>query len=263
MVHKIKQLLPGDHPWQNQIHHFACVESTNTLAKEMAKQGAPHGTVLIADSQTGGRGRLGRHFHSPADMGIYMSVILRYGCKAEKLMHLTCACGVSICDAVAECIGIRPGIKWTNDLVHQGKKLGGILTELVFCGEEICAIVGIGLNCSQNPTDFDQEIRPIAASLTMISDQKVAREQVAAAMIRHLLQMDAQLLADPKAIMERYRKDCITIGKEISLLRGDTVRHGIALEVEDDGALLVRFIDGSTEAVQSGEVSVRGMYGYV
>lgn len=263
MLHMIKHLLPGDHPWQQQIHTYDCVESTNTLAKEMAKQGASHGTVLIADTQTAGRGRLGRHFYSPAGMGIYMSVILRYRCKAEDLMHLTCACGASMCDAVEEMTGIRPGIKWTNDLVCDGKKIAGILTELMFCGDEICAIVGIGLNCCQNSGDFDPEIRSIAASLSMISARKVAREQMATAMIRHLQQMDAELLQGKASTMERYREDCITVGKDVSILRGDQVRHARALDVDDHGALLVRYDDGTTEAVNSGEVSVRGMYGYL
>ena len=87
--------LPGDHPWQNQIYWFDSIDSTNTRAKQMAADGAPHGTVLIADHQTGGRGRLGRTFQSPSGMGIYMSVILRPQCRPEHLMHLTCAAAVA------------------------------------------------------------------------------------------------------------------------------------------------------------------------
>lgn len=258
-----KNFLPGDHPWQNQIILLDSVESTNTLAKEMAKNGASHGTVVLADRQTAGRGRLGRRFHSPAGMGIYMSVILRYACKPEELMHLTCACSVSICDALTKAAGIRPGIKWINDLVVGQKKLGGILTELVITGRETCAIVGIGLNVCQNPMDFDPEIRAIATSLGQILDQKVAREAVFDAILREIYKMDQTLLTDKAAIMERYRKDCITIGKQISVVRGEEVRHGQALRITDDGALLVRFDDGSEQEVNSGEVSIRGMYGYV
>ena len=263
MKNQMNHFLPGDHPWQNQIILLDSVESTNTLAKEMAKNGAPHGTVVVADRQTAGRGRLGRSFQSPAGMGIYMSVILRYGCKPEELMHLTCACGVSICDALAQIAGIRPGIKWINDLVVDGKKLAGILTELVITGRETCAIVGIGLNVCQNPMDFDPEIRAKATSLWQILDQKVAREAVFGEILQKIYQMDQHLLTGKAAIMERYRKDCITLGKQISVVRGEEIRHGQALSVTDDGALLVRFDDGSEETVNSGEVSIRGMYGYV
>jgi len=260
---KMNYTLPGDHPWQNQIILLDSVESTNTLAKEMAKNGAPHGTVLLAQQQTGGRGRLGRRFHSPAGMGIYMSVILRYPCKPEALMHLTCACAVSVCDAVTEIAGFRPEIKWINDLVVGQKKLAGILTELVITGQETCAIVGIGLNVCQNPMDFDPEIRTIATSLRQILDREVAREALFDAIVQKIYEMDKTLMTHRTAIMDRYRAGCITVGKYISVLRGEEVRHGQALSITDDGALLVRFDDGNMQEVNSGEVSIRGMYGYV
>ena len=255
--------LSTSYPWKDRLHHFDCVESTNTLAKEMAKNGAPHGTVLIADRQTAGRGRLGRSFHSPARQGIYMSVILRYRCKAEDLMHLTCACGVAVCDALEPILNTRPGIKWINDLVYNRKKLAGILTELVFTGDEICAIVGIGINCCQNPEDFDPSIRSIATSVAMITGQAPNREQLIAAILEQLVLMDQQLLSNRSKLMERYRADCITLGQSVSVLQNEIAEHGTALNVRDDGALLVRFDDGSERAVNAGEVSVRGMYGYV
>ncbi len=257
------RFLPGDHPWQKHIILLDCVRSTNTLAKEMAKNGAPHGTVVVADCQTGGRGRLGRSFHSPAEMGLYMSVVLRYACGPETLMHLTCAVGVSICDALQTKFGIRPRIKWINDIIFGDKKLAGILTELVTVGRETCAIVGIGLNCCQNSGDFPADIRDKAVSLAQIMDQEISRPAVFAGILQNLQQMDTRLLTRQKAIMDRYRQDCITPGSEVSVVQGDTVRHGLALQVEDDGSLLVRFSTGQTQTVNSGEVSIRGMYGYV
>lgn len=259
----LSSYLSPSHPWKDRLHIFDCVDSTNTLAKEMAKAGAPHGTVLIADRQAAGRGRLGRSFLSPAGQGIYMSVILRYRCKAEDLMHLTCACGVALCDALEPVLHNRPGIKWINDLVYDRKKLAGILTELVFTGDEICAIVGIGINCRQAPGDFDPSIRSIATSVAMITGQKPDREQLTASILEQLVLLDQQLLTNRSHWMERYRADCITLGQKVSVLQNDTAEHGTALSVLDDGALLVRFDDGSERAVNSGEVSVRGMYGYV
>lgn len=255
--------LPQGFPWQDQILCLDEVESTNTLAKEMVKNGAKHGTVVIADSQTGGRGRMGRSFQSPAGQGIYMSVILRYPVKPETLMHLTCATAVYLCDALTEFAMIQPQIKWTNDIIHQKKKLAGILTELVITGQETCAIVGIGLNVCQDSSDFLPEIRSIATSLQLILDAKVAREAVFAKILQNLHRMDETLLTDRSAIMERYRQHCATIGQEVSVLRGEEVRHGLALSVTEEGALVVRYSDGSEEAVNSGEVSIRGMYGYM
>ena len=110
MLTDILNELPNTFPWRDRIHHFPAVGSTNTLAKEMAAAGAPHGTVLIADSQTGGRGRMGRSFHSPKDQGIYMSVILRPECHASQLMHLTCATAVAMCCAVDFCP--MPNFPW-------------------------------------------------------------------------------------------------------------------------------------------------------
>ena len=229
----------------------------------MAKQGAPHGTVLIAHRQTAGRGRLGRSFLSPAGQGIYMSVILRYQCNAEDLMHLTCACGVSLCNAMESALHIRPGIKWINDLVVDRKKLAGILVELVFTGKEICAIVGMGINCCQQLDDFDPSIRSIATSIAMITGASPNCEQLAAAILEQLAVMDTQLLSHRDLLLEQYRSDCITLGQQICVLQNDVPAYGQAIGIGTDGALLVRFEDGSERAINSGEVSIRGMYGYV
>lgn len=252
-------------PWQDSLLWFPSIDSTNTRARELARQGAPHGTVLIADHQTGGRGRRGRSFHSPAGSGIYMSVILRPRCAPQQVMHLTCAAAVAMCDAVEAAAGFRPGIKWTNDLVCGRRKIAGVLTELGFDnrGNVDFAVIGIGINCCQQEGDFPEDIQDIAGSLASVSGQQIDRIKVAAAMMDALYRMDATLLTEKAHILSRYRWDCITLGQEISLVRGDEVRHGTALDIDDDGALIVRFPDGSTEAVNSGEVSVRGMYGYV
>ena len=264
MKNELLSCLPASFPWRGNIHHFDTIDSTNTRAKEMAAAGAPHGTVLIADSQTGGRGRLGRSFHSPAGSGIYLSVILRPNCPARELMHLTCAVAVAAADGIEAATNLRPGIKWTNDLVVAQKKLGGILTELSVnqAGMVEYAVVGIGINCGQAAGDFPPEIENIATSLRLCTGKQIDRAQVTAQII---LALDATFhqLQNADAILARYRKDCMTIGREISLVRGDEIRHGKALDVDIQGALVVEFSDGHTENVASGEVSVRGMYGYV
>ena len=130
MKDSILACLRADYPWKEQLHYFPSMDSTNDRLKAMARQNAPHGTVLIAGRQTAGHGRLGRPFHSPEGAGIYMSILLRPGCPPRELMHLTCAAAVAMCDAVESAAGFRPGIKWTNDLISGKRKLGGILTEL-------------------------------------------------------------------------------------------------------------------------------------
>ena len=264
MYDTLISLFPASHPWREKIHYFDTIASTNTAAKKMAAAGAPEGTVLIADLQTGGRGRMGRSFHSPAGCGIYMSVILRPACPAKQLMHLTCAVAVATSDAIEQVTGLRPGIKWTNDLVFGRRKLGGILTELSLDrnGCVDYAVLGVGINCCQTVGDFPEELRDIATSLQLCTGKPVDRAAIAGAMIETFERMN-QTLTDPRLFMTRYRTDCITIGQQISLLRGDEVRHGTALNVDEGGALMVKFDDGHIEAVNSGEVSVRGMYGYI
>jgi BirA family biotin operon repressor/biotin-[acetyl-CoA-carboxylase] ligase len=180
-------------------------------------------------------------------------------------MHLTCAAAVAMCDAVEKAAGFRPGIKWTNDLVFGSRKLGGILTELGFTSKGTLdyAIIGIGINCCQQLGDFPEEIREIAGSLSMVSGKAIDRARVAAAMMDALYDMSDDLLRRKEDILNRYRCDCITLHKDVVLVRGDQTRYGHAMDVDEDGALVVHFSDGSIEPVNSGEVSVRGMYGYV
>lgn len=263
MKNKILSQIKAECPWRDTLYWYDSTDSTNTQAKHLARQGAPHGTVLIAGQQTVGRGRMGRSFESAAGMGVYLSVILRPQCPAEQLMHLTCAAGAAMCEAVEAVSGIRPGIKWINDLVLEGRKLGGILTELSVnpkTGVADYAIVGIGINCLQK--DFSGELANIATSLSAAGRQ-VSPDTLAAAMVEALYRMDAHLLTEKAQLMDAYRKACVTLGQDILIHRGGTVTAGKALDIDDDGGLIVRLPDGSQITVNSGEVSVRGMYGYI
>ena len=252
-------------PWRGQVQYFPTVDSTNDLLKKWAKAGASHGTAVLAGAQTVGHGRMGRSFHSPEGMGLYLSVLLRPDCPPAELMHLTCAAAVAACDAVEAAAGFRPGIKWTNDLVFGKQKLGGILTEMGLSadGNVDWCIIGIGINCRQTAADFPEELRSMAASLNMVSGKDVSPALLAARLLEALANMDVILMAEKEAILHRYRKDCITIGSEISVVRFDDIRHGTALDVDSEGALIVRYDDGTVAAVNAGEVSIRGMYGYI
>ena len=251
-------------PWKDTLRLYDTLESTNTLAKELAKSGAPQGTVVIADRQTGGRGRMGRQFHSPAGQGIYLSVILRPGCRAEQLMHLTCAVAVAMCNAVEKAAGLRPQVKWINDLILGGRKVGGILTELSLDGAMVdFAVVGIGINCNQQAEDFPAALQEIAGSLTMAVGKSIDREALVAAMIDALYTLSTSLLSAKYAYMARYRADCITLGREVAVHSAAGTYSAVAKDIDDDGSLCVHLPDDTVRTVSSGEVSVRGLYGYI
>lgn len=257
--------LPENHPWRSHIQWFDSIGSTNDHAKALALQGAPHGTTVIAGNQTKGRGRMGRSFFSPEGTGIYLSVILRPNCAPQALMHLTCATAVAMCDALESACGVRPRIKWTNDLVYGSKKLGGILTELGFEKDGLVsyAVVGIGINCSVPIGDFPEEIREIATTLQEAAGKTVDTASVTAAMVTALYQMAGNLLAGKDAIMEKYRTDCLTLGREVVIHKDGCTLFGTAAAIDDDGGLIVTLTDGSQMTVNTGEVSVRGLYGYI
>ena len=261
----ILRALPGNCTGRDTGYWFETIDSTNTYAKELAAKGAPHGTVLIANQQTAGRGRLGRSFHSLPGKGIYLSVILRPDCSCEQLMHLTCAAAVAACNAIEQATSLRPGIKWINDLVADRKKLGGILTELSIdpATQHVqYAIIGIGINCTHTKSDFPAEIQDMATSLLLTTGDSPDLAALSAALVHALWEMDRSLMTHRTELMAQYRKNCMTLGQSIAVLRGDERRYGRALDVSDDGSLCVVYDDGSRQWVCSGEVSVRGMYGY-
>lgn len=255
MKETILSMIDPSCPFRGSLHWYDRTDSTNTQAKRLAKAGAPHGTLVIAGAQTQGRGRMGRQFASPEN-GLYLSVILRPPYPARELMHLTCCAAVAACDAVEAVTGLRPGIKWINDLVHDQKKLGGILTELSIepgTGMTEYAIIGIGINC----LDVPREVADMATSLTCMTGQPMAPAPVAAALAEALGRMD---LSQKAQLLDRYRRDCVTLGREVRLV-GTEIRAK-ALDITDDGGLLICLSDGTIRTVGSGEVSVRGLYGY-
>lgn len=258
------QMQLSGHPWADTIQYFDCIDSTNTYLQTLAQQGAPAGTVIIAGSQSAGKGRLGRSFHSPADTGIYMSVLLRPNCLPAQIMHLTCAVAVEICRAIQATVGIAPQIKWVNDLLWQGRKLAGILTALSVnsqTGLVNWAVVGIGINCGR--CDFPPDVAAIATTLEDVCRQPVDRTALTGALIRQMEQMSRRLIQDASIYMDEYRANCCVIGKDVRLIRADECRQAHILNIDDNGGLLVRLNDGTAETVNSGEVSLRATENYI
>ena len=238
------------------------VDSTNNHLKQLVENGAAAGTAVAAGYQTGGRGRLGRSFHSPRGTGMYLSYLFRPEKPVEDCMHLTCACAVAVAEAVEEVSGIAPGIKWPNDLCHDGKKLGGILTEVCADnGDLLWAVVGIGINCNDPEGGFPEEISAIAQSLQALCGREISPRCLAEKVVARLDTLAADLASH--RWMEAYRKRCVTTGKEVQVIFPEEVRQAFAQEVDDAGGLVVSYPDGSKSTVTSGEVSVRGIYGYL
>ncbi|NCB29909.1 MAG: biotin--[acetyl-CoA-carboxylase] ligase [Clostridia bacterium] len=233
------------------------VNSTNTYLRELALQGAAHGTVALADKQSAGRGRRGRAFLSPAG-GIYLSVLLRPAMSARRGVRLTIAACVGVCRALHTVCGIEAGIKWVNDLFVDGKKVCGILTEAATSLESGMldyAVVGVGLNYLWPEAGFPLELKDIAGSLYGPGERPSAsRGMMAAALIDSLM----EALSDPEdeKIMEEYQARSIVAGKHVLVLRGDSRRPALAEAVLEDGCLRVRYEDGSMENLCSGEVSI-------
>jgi len=262
---EIRRLLTG-HPWAERVVLLDEVDSTNNYAKRLAAGGAPAGTVVIAERQTGGRGRLGRSFASPPGLGLYLSAIFRPETPPAPLLHLTAVIAEATVEAIGETAGVRPGIKWTNDLVLERRKLAGILTELSLSAESGLVdyvVTGIGTNCNHAAEDFPPDVRAMAVSLRQATGRRVDRNVYAAALIRHLAAADETFLTKKADWMARYTADCITIGKDVKLIRDGVTRQAHADGVDENAALLVTYEDGAKGTISSGEVSVRGLYGYV
>ncbi len=249
--------------------HLLCldtVDSTNTECKRQAMEGAPHGLAVLSEEQSGGRGRRGRTFQSPRGCGLYLSVLLRPNLSLAEVNDFTTWTAVAVCDGIEAACGVRPQIKWTNDLILGGKKLCGILTELGLESETHSLqylVTGIGVNVNHTPEDFDEEVRSIATSLSMSLGKPVRRSALAVEIIRAMDKMYAGFPHNKQEYLERYRADCKTIGEQVQVFTPASRKEATALAIDDEFRLVVEYPDGTQEALSAGEVSVRGMYGYV
>ncbi len=237
------------------------IDSTNSFLKREAIDGAPHGSVAVANSQSAGRGRLGRTFQSPPNKGIYLSVLLRPQLHGEALLCATGMAAVAVRRAIQRTTGAQVGIKWTNDLLLNGKKLAGILAETVVLGGEIALVIGVGVNVHHQREDFEGEVADIATSLA-IEGWETDRATLTAALIEELYALDSALGCDCSAYVAEYRRHCVTLGRAVRLLWQEGQSRATALDVDDQFGLVVRLEDGTVTTVRTGEVSVRGLYGY-
>lgn len=229
------------------------VHSTNTLAKQLAAEGAGNRTILLAEEQTGGRGRRGRSFYSPARTGLYMSLILRPQMEMEKLLVVTVAAAVAVCEAIEELTSCRTEIKWVNDIYLNGRKICGILTEAVSdfeSGTAESVIIGIGVNVGMPSGGFPADLQGIAGSLL---PARVLRNRLAAAIVNRLLSYVEEL--PEKAFLEAYRKRSMALGKRVLFLQDGEWREGLAEQIDSDGRLIVKTACGQIP-LRAGEMKL-------
>lgn len=236
------------------------VDSTNTRLKAMAAAGAPTGTALLAEEQTGGRGTHGRSFQSPRGEGLYLSVLLRPALtKLQDLLTLTGWVGVAAREAVERASGAPVDIKWLNDLYLNGKKLCGILTELSFLGESgepDYVVAGMGVNMLQTAGTFQaQGLGDIATSLAM-EGYPVERNRLAVCLLEELDKLVLNFPGKRADYLERYRAHCVTLGRRVSFDGEETLQTGTAVGVDGNFALRVAGDDGREHAVSSGTVKM-------
>lgn len=240
------------------------VDSTNDEVKRRALAGSETGLIVTAETQTAGKGRRGRGFQSLSGKGLYLSVLLRPQVPLEQVSQLTAWTAVAVSRAIEGVCDVKPQIKWPNDILVEGKKLCGILTEMGVEAETGAlgyVVVGMGTNVSQTEEEFGEELCKIATSLHILG-AKITRRELAHALIAELDKMNAAFPVGRTEYLEEYKKRCVTLGKAVKIVRPDGETTAAAEGLTEDFKLVVRREDGTREEVSSGEVSVRGLLGY-
>lgn len=247
-----------------QVYFAEEVDSTNTWGKRLAEGGAPHGTLVVADEQTQGRGRRGRSWQSPKGTNISMTLILRPDLEPARASMLTIVMGLSVAQGLKELLKLPVQIKWPNDAVLNGHKLCGILTEMSAQIDYInYVVVGTGINV--NLPEVPEELKDIATSLLIETGHRVNRAEVIGAVLRAFARNYESFLAagDLTGLLNAYNEILANRDRQVRVLDPKEPYEGVALGINARGELLVKKADGSISEVYAGEVSVRGLYSYI
>ncbi len=243
----------------HNIVYNESVDSTNQVAKKMAAQEAPNGTVCVAEEQVGGRGRLSRGWFSPYGKGIWCSILLKPTCMPEEASKFTLLAAVAVVQAVNEYKGVKAGIKWPNDILLEGKKLVGILTEMsAQFGHINYIVVGVGINTHVEEEIMPEEFRGSATCVQDIAEEPVVRAELLAKMLNHFEELYEQVEAHGfESIFGLWREYSCTLGQMVKVISPDKTYEGEAIDINEDGMLMVRKDDGTMETVVAGDVSIR------
>lgn len=246
-----------------EIYYFDSIDSTNTKAKELAEEGHPSGTLVVADRQTAGKGRRGRSWESPTGIGIFMTLMLKPEINPNNASMLTLVAAMATTRAIRRVTGVPAMIKWPNDIVMNGKKVCGILTEMSAQFDYINHIViGIGINVHNE--EFPEEIAQTASSLFLESGQHIHRASLIEAFLEEFENVYAEYLKteDMEGLQKEYDTMLVNRGRQVRVLDPKEPFEGKAMGITKKGELIVDTWE-SRKLVSSGEVSVRGIYGYV
>jgi BirA family transcriptional regulator, biotin operon repressor / biotin---[acetyl-CoA-carboxylase] ligase len=241
-----------------EVQVFQETTSTNDVAARLARGGAAEGAVVFAESQTKGRGRLGRTWISPAGKGLWFTVLLRPDIPPQETTQLTVAAATALARAVTQQTGLVPDIKWPNDILIRGRKIAGILTEMSAELDKVQEVLlGIGMNVNHESGDFPDALRKTATSLRIETGQKINRAELAVAILREL-DRDYLMVVEGRfqRLAEQWEERCTTLGCQVAIRLGDRVIRGRAESLDDDGALLVRGTHGHLERIVGGDVTV-------
>ena len=240
------------------IRVFQQTTSTNDVIEKLARDGVKEGVVVFAESQTRGRGRLGRQWLSPAGKGLWFSVLLRPALRPQDATQLTVASATALRRAIAALTGLQPQIKWPNDILLHGRKTAGILTELNAELDRVkYVILGIGVNVNLGAADFPPDLRKLSTSLKAELGNPVSRAELAVAILRELDRDYARIAAGAfPAIADEWEAHCATLGHAIAVRTGDRQIRGRAESLGDDGALLLRTEHGHLERIVAGDITL-------
>ena len=247
-----------------KIIYYEQLDSTNAEIARLASEGAEHGTVVVSDAQTAGKGRRGRRWESPARENIYMSILLRPDCVPDRAPMLTLVMAYSVTKVIRELGFEDVQIKWPNDLVLSGKKICGILTEMQLKGSEIdYIVVGVGINV--NTSKFPEELKDTATSLYMETGRVFDRTLIVESVVEHFDKAYQQFLEtqDLEFLRGEYNNMLVNVDKEVRVLEPGNEYIAYAQGINSEGELLVRTKEGEEKRIYAGEVSVRGIYSYV
>lgn len=253
--------------WAGQpVCVYESIDSTNDECTRLCREGAAHGTVVTAESQTAGRGRRGRSWESPAGDNLYFSLLLKPDIEPAKAPMLTLVMAVAVAQAVARLTGVEAGIKWPNDLVMEGRKVCGILTEMRMNGNRIDhVVIGVGINVKDRR--FSEELQDKAISLEAVCGTRdgISRGALLGAVLEAFEGLyEAFVTAgNLTSLLDIYNGLLVNQNREVTVLDPQGDYSGIARGITKTGELVVELPDGTRRKVFAGEVSVRGIYGYV
>ena len=261
MKNKLKELKTA---WAgNTCLCFECLDSTQEYAKILAKKENVHGILICAEEQTAGKGRRGRVWTSPKGTAIYMSLCLEPKMQPDRVAGLTLVMALAAAMGIREATGVETQIKWPNDLVVNGKKVCGILTEMIFKEDGYVVIIGTGINV--NTDTFSEDIRETATSLKLELGKEIEKETIIVSVMKYfeIFYEQYEKSEDFSLLKESYEEILANKDQNVRVLDPKGAYEGVAKGINDAGNLIVVREDGSNVEIDSGEVSVRGIYGYV